>query len=103
MTNEELIAKLPGDLRPWAAIWIPAMMRWSEKELSEFLMNAAGMPWLEVYESMVKTMTTDELTSELKMRRAELGRLNKDNAAFVEAQRTLFFSVLARLILSLGQ
>jgi len=103
MTKDELIEKLPGDLQPWGKIWIPAMLRWSEKELADFLASVAGMPWLEAYKVMIKTMTTDELTAELKMRRVELERLNQDNAAFIDAQRTLFFSVLAKLILSLGQ
>ena len=103
MTKDELIESLPGDLQPWAAIWLPAMLRWSEAELSEFLMNAAGLPWLTAYTEMVKIMTTDEITAELKMRNAELKRLNNDNAAFVQAQRTLFFSVLAKLILGLAE
>jgi len=101
VTKDELIKSLPGDLQPWAAIWIPAMLRWSEAELAEFLQNAAGLPWLTAYTEMVKIMTTDEITAELKMRNAELERLNNDNAAFVQAQRTLFFSVLAKLILGL--
>jgi len=103
MTKDELIKSLPGDLQPWAAIWIPAMLRWSESELAEFLMNSAGLPWLTAYTEMVKIMTNDELVAEIKMRKAELARLNNDNAAFVRAQRTLFFSVLAKLILGLGQ
>lgn len=101
MTKDELIKSLPGDLQPWAEIWIPAMLRWSEAELAEFLRNATGMPWLEAYKAMAKVMTTDELTAELKMRNAELLRLNQDNTAFVQAQRKMFFSVLARLVLSL--
>jgi len=101
MTKDELIKSLPADLRPWAEIWIPAMLRWSDAELAEFLRDAAGLPWLTAYKKMVDIMTVDEKITELKMRKADLARLNADNAAFVQSQRTLFFSVLAKLILSL--
>jgi len=101
VTQKELIESLPGDLQPWAEIWIPAMLRWSEAELAEFLRNAAGLPWLTAYKQMIEIMTTDEVVAELKTRNAEMVRLNNDNAAFVQAQRTLFFSVLAKLILGL--
>jgi len=101
VTQEELIEKMPGDLKPWAEIWIPVMLRWSQAELAEFLRDAAGLPWLTAYKQMIEIMTTDEITAELKMRNAELRRLNNDNAAFVQAQRTLFFSILAKLILCL--
>lgn len=102
MTKDELIEKMPGDLKPWAELWLPVLLRWSETEIAEFLQNtASGRPWPEAYSAMVKVMTTDELVAELKMRNAELKRLNNDNAAFVDAQRTLFFSVLAKVILSL--
>ena len=103
MTQAELIESLPGDLRPWGELWLPVLLRWSEAELTEFLANAAVMPWLDAYKQMIKVMTTDEVVAELKMHNAELERLNKDNAAFVQAQRTLFFSLLAKLILSLAQ
>ena len=103
MTKDELIQSLPGDLKPWAELWLPVMLRWSEAELADFLMNAAGLPWLAAYKQMVEIMTTDEIVAELKMRNAELARLNQDNAAFVQAQRTLFFSVIAKVIMSLAE
>jgi len=101
MTKDELIESMPGDLKPWAQLWLPVMLRWSEAEVTEFIMNAAGEPWLDVYRRMVIIMTTDEKIAELKMRKAELARLNADNAAFVQAQRTMFFSVLTKVIFSL--
>jgi len=51
---------------------------------------------------MVIIMTVDEKIAELKMRKAEMRRMNQDNAAFVQAQRTLFFSVIAKVIMGLG-
>jgi len=103
VTKDELISKLPGDLKPWGELWLPVLLRWSEVELTEFLLNSSGMPWLEAYRQMVTIMTVDEKIAELRMSKAELRRLNSDNAAFVDAQRTLFFSVIAKVIMSLGQ
>jgi len=103
MTKEEMIESIPSDLRPWAGLWLPVLLRWSEAEVTEFLMNAAGLPWIEAYRKMVIIMTTDEKIAELKMRRAELERLNQDNALFVMQQRTMFFSVIAKVIMSLGE
>jgi len=102
MTKDELISKMPGDLKPWAELWLPVLLRWSEVEITEFLLNASGMPWIEAYRQMVIIMTVDEKIAELKMRKAEMRRMNQDNAAFVQAQRTLFFSVIAKVIMGLG-
>lgn len=101
MTIEELIESLPGDLQPWAKIWAPVLLRWSQDQLAEFIASAAGMPWDAAYQKLIDTMTIEEKIAELKLLRAELEQLNHDNAAFMVAQRSLFFSLLAKMILSL--
>lgn len=102
MTKDELIESLPGDLRPWGQLWLPVLLRWSETELANFIANAAGLSWNEAYRAMVDIMTTDEKVAQLKMRKAELERLNDNNAAFINQQRSLFFSLLAQTVKSLG-
>lgn len=101
MTREELIESLPGDLQPWAAIWLPVLMRWSQDQLTEFIMNASGMPWDAAYKKLIESMTVDEKIAELKIRKTSLAKLNIDNEKHINNQRTLFFSVLAKAILSL--
>ena len=102
MTKDELIEKLPGDIRPWAGIWLPVLLRWSETEIVDFIANATGYSWLCAYEKLVSAMTTDEKVAELKMGKKELERLNGDNAVFVRKQQYLFFSLLAQAVKSLG-
>ncbi len=101
MTKEELIEKLPGDLRPWGELWLPVVLRWSEDQLAEFIVNAAGMPWDAAYEKIVQAMTADEKVAELKLRTESLCRLNRENAKFISEQRLLFFTLLAKAIQSL--
>jgi hypothetical protein len=102
MTRDELIESLPSDLRPWGQLWLPVLLRWSETELANFIANAAGLSWNEAYKTMVDIMTTDEKIAELRMRKLELERLNENNAAFINQQRSLFFSLLAQAVKSFG-
>ena len=103
MTLKELIEKLPSDLRPWAELWLPMIMRWGEDQIYEFIIEASGKPWDQAYKRIVQTMTVDEKLAELKLRQQALAKLNQDNAQFIKHQRTLFFSLLAKLILSLKE
>lgn len=102
MTKDELIEKLPSDLKPWAEIWLPVLLRWSEAEIVWFIANATGYSWIVAYEKMVSAMTTDEKVAELKKRKDELKRLNGDNTLFLAEQRALLFSLLAQAIKALG-
>ena len=101
MTKEELISKLPSDLRPWAKLWLPVILQWSEDKLAEFIASAAGMPWYAAYEKIVDSMRIEEKIAELQMARRRIEQLNFDNAKFIAEQRTLFFGLLAKAILSL--
>jgi hypothetical protein len=98
MTMDELIESLPGDLQPWARLWIPVLARWSERAVAEFIMNAAGMPWDAAYAMLVESMTIDEKIAELQLRKKTLAQLNIENENHINNQRALFFSVLAKLI-----
>jgi hypothetical protein len=101
MTKEELINSLPGDLQPWAEIWLPVMVNWSEDKLTSFINNSIGGTWVAAYQMLVDDMTTEQKIAEMKMRQQELLKLNQDNAAFVSQQRELFLSIIARAILAL--
>ena len=101
MTSDELIESLPSDLRPWGRLWLPVLLRWSQENLADFLMNAAGMPWDAAYRKIVRSMSTAEKVRELEIRRESLGKLNQQNAEFVTEQRRLFFSLLAKVLQTL--
>lgn len=102
MTIDELIESLPGDLKPWGQLWLPVVMRWSEDQLAEFIMSASGMPWPAAYQKLVQAMTIDEKIAELRIRKSTLKQMNIENENHILNQRTLFFSVLAKAILSLN-
>jgi len=101
MTKDELIDKMPGDLKPWAELWLPVLLRWSEIELTNFITGVAGISWIDTYKTIIEAMTPDEKVKELKLRRQEFKRLNNDNAALIKSQRSLFFSIMAQAVMSL--
>jgi len=112
MTLKELLEKqkakvnhgeLPSHLIPWAELWLPTIMSWSEEQLIEFIFEFSGQPWEKAYERIVSMMSVDEKLSEMKLRQQALKKLNEDNAKFIEQQRLLFCSFLAKLILSLKE
>ena len=65
MTKEELLEKLPGDLRPWAEIWLPAMLSFTEAQLMDFIDLAISIHWQEAYKELVSQMTTEQKVEEL--------------------------------------
>lgn len=98
---EEFIEGLPGDLQPWAKLWLPTMMGWSEDHLTEW-MTLAARNWTYAYESLVGAMDTDQKITELKLKRAAFEQLNRDNGAFMAAQRRTLFSILSKALLAVN-
>jgi len=101
VTKEELLEKLPADLRPWAEIWLPVLLSFTEQQIEDFIYNSIGMDWLDSYKQIVEAMTPVQKVAELKLRNAELAKLNLDNAAFVASQQSLLLSILAKALLGL--
>jgi len=101
MTREELLEQLPGDLRPWAEIWMPILLSWSEDQVTKFIRRALGGNWQSAYQMLVKGMTTEQKLAEGEIRIEALKQLNMNNAAFIRQQRSLLLEIIAKAFMAL--
>jgi len=101
MTKEELLEQLPGDLRPWAEIWMPILLSWSEEQVTKFIRRALGGQWQSAYQMLIKSMSVEQRTAELKIRKEALKQLNLNNAAFIRSQRSLLLEIIAKAFMAL--
>lgn len=94
---DDFLKDLAEEAKPWAKLWLPVFKRWGHERLADWIL-ASHENWIEAYSVLVGDMDTDERIAELKIHRASLERLNRDNAAFVARQREILYAIFAKAI-----
>ena len=91
---DDLIEKLPEEMRESASRYIAFLKDSTFEELQAWIGLIAQGNWRAAYEQAIKKMSTEDLLAELERINESLGELNDANAAAIEQQKTLVTQLL---------
>ena len=101
MTKKEFIDSLPEYLKPWAELWLPVLLQWSEVAIHDWLYAVMILPWEEAYQELVNSMTAEEKVRNLELVNKTLAELNQSNEAMVNLQRNMILELVSKLLMSI--
>ena len=101
MTKKELIDSLPEVFKPWAELWLPVLLQWSEEVIQDWLYAAMGLSWDVAYLELVDSMTTEQKVKNLELVNKTLAELNGSNEAMVNLQRNMILELVSKLLMSI--
>ena len=85
---DKLIEKLPAEYKDWGRQYLPVFADMTFDELESFAVLAV-YNWPEAYSEIARRMSTENLLKEQRRINEQLTQLNKENAAFVEMQKSM--------------
>jgi len=98
MTVQELIDKLPEELKPYAQTYFDFIVAQSSDILTEWVNAVAAGDWRAAYKMLVSKMSTQQLIDELQLQRKVQAQLQAQGQANTEVQQALIASLLKALI-----
>lgn len=90
---QELIDKLPDELKPYAEQYIPALEAMAEAEIIAFVTDIINGKTLPAYRILAKQMDDEALLAELDAIGDGLDAANEANAVAMEEQRKILLAI----------
>lgn len=95
---QDLIDKLPDDLRPIATEYADNMINMTVAELEAFILSLGDHGWDESYKELVKTMTVADLLETIGQNNSVISVLNAEGEEKKNAQRDIITQLLVALV-----
>jgi hypothetical protein len=95
---DELIAKLPAELREIAERYQPAFEEATDEAVETWIAMVTYGKWREAYRFATRKMSTDELVAEQVLLNSVMADLNSTNAKSYAAQRQIVRVILTAFV-----
>lgn len=101
MTLEELTAKLPAELQPWAGTYGPVVIAWTQKELEDWLNRLILGDIEAAYRQILKGLGNAEFLASGEALFAAWKSANVENKAQMDLQKRAVLALL-KVVLSIA-
>lgn len=98
MTIDELKAKLPPELKPWADEYGPALLKMGAQGLKDWIQKLIKGDTLSAYKDVLANMDNAALLAEGRQLDAQWDSLNADNAESLSLQKKALTKLLEILL-----